>query len=154
MIDRNYSKFYHHNVDMDGCPFIKVDNPVITIIELKGSEEAIASACALVTKEWIKDSLSEDSIEWVRQYHSLGYFTIELRTNNYIPQVYDGIKTIDGLTSVKYVVYDTAYRRMIANDKYMAETINNSRKLDYDIELDDDDDFFPMICELSLPIHD
>lgn len=43
---------------------------------------------------------------------------------------------------------------MIANDKYMAETINNSRKLDYDIELDDDDDFFPMICELSLPIHD
>ena len=141
MTDQNYSKFYHHNVDMDGCPFIKVDNPVITIIELKGSEEAIASACALVTKEWIKDSLSEDSIEWVRQYHSLGYFTIELRT-------------IDGLTSVKYVVYDTAYRRMIANDKYMAETINNSRKLDYDIELDDDDDFFPMICELSLPIHD
>lgn len=68
--------------------------------------------------------------------------------------MYDGIKAIDGLTSVKYVVYDTAYRRMIANDKYMAETINSSRKLDYDIELDDDDDFFPMICELSLPIDD
>lgn len=154
MTDQNYSKFYHHNVSMDGCPFVEVDNPVITILGLKGTKEAIASACALITKEWIKDSLSEDCIEWVRQYHSLGYFTIELRTNNYIPQVYDGIKAIDGLTSVKYVVYDTAHRRMIANDKYMAETINDSRKLDYDIELDDDVDFFPMICELSLPIED
>lgn len=79
MIDRNYSKFYHHNVAMDGCPFVEVDNPVITIIGLKGTEEAVASACTLVTKEWIKDSLSEDCIEWVRQYYSLGYFTIELR---------------------------------------------------------------------------
>ena len=36
---------------MDGCPFIKVDNPVaLTILGLKGTEEAIASACTLVTK--------------------------------------------------------------------------------------------------------
>lgn len=55
MTDQNYSKFYHHNVAMDGCPFVEVDNPVITIIGLKGSEEAVASACALVTKEWIKE---------------------------------------------------------------------------------------------------
>ena len=44
MTDQNYSKFYHHNVDMDGCPFIKVDNPVITILGLKAQREAIASA--------------------------------------------------------------------------------------------------------------
>lgn len=151
MIDENYSEFYYHDVDMDGCPFVRVENPVNTIFGLKGSEEAVAAACTIVAREWIRIAKKDDSIEMVRHYYALGCYIIHLRTNNYIPQLYDAIKEVDGLTSAKYAIYDVAHDRLITNDLYMAKAIKHGENLEHEIELDDETTPFPMDCELSLP---
>lgn len=151
-MDENYSEFYGHEIDESGLPFTWVENPVRTIFSLKGNPEAIIAAVNVASTEWAKKALlSENNIDMVRLYWVMGYYTIELHTNNFIPQLYDAIKAIDGIDSVNYVVYDTAYARLITDNETLGQAFKRAYKLEVDIEVDDEP-LFPDRSELSLPL--
>lgn len=130
-------------------PYSYPVNPVHTIFSLQGSKEAIIRVQREVTAMWV--GLPPDDIEMVKLYFLGDHYNIDIKTNNYIPQIYYGLNNIEGITDISYVVYDTAYGRMITNNRNIGTAIARAFKLDVNIEVDDDPDMFPEQTELSLP---
>lgn len=160
-MDKEYSEFYGSDIDStDGYVYYFVNSPVHTIFALTGSKEAIAAAYALATNEFLKKYIDENSVDEVTQYFlndfNLGYpFIIDICMNNRIPQLYDSIKAIEGITSLRYVAYDTAYCRLLTDSRGLALAIKKRANLDIDIddiEVDDEPGMFPDSDELSLPL--
>lgn len=150
-MDNDYSEFYYHDLDGDGLPYSCPVNPVHTIFILEGTAEAIEAAMAIVAKAQIETyGDSEKQFEKVEQKQLLGKFVIDIETNNYIPQLYDPIKAINGMAKAVYVIYDAAHGRLITNDasrSYAALGVESSPE----DEIDEGDDMFPEEYELSLP---
>lgn len=150
-MNNEYSEFYHHDYDGDGMPFSTPVNPTTTILQLKGSKAAFAAAAAMVNDALLNKSTAEREYYSVKVYTLADCFCIEISTNNFIPQLYDAIKAIDGVEAINYAVYDAAHGRMITDCASMASAIKQARKLDVDIEVDDEPEMFPEETELSLP---
>lgn len=146
-----YSAFYHHDYDGDGMPYSTPVNPTTTIFQLKGSKEAVAAAIALANDAMLNNLTVEKEYESVKDYTIGDHYCIEIRTNNFIPQLYDAIKAIEGVSELNYAVYDAAHGRMITDYASMGSAIKRAYKLDVDIEVDDEPDMFPEESELSLP---
>ena len=147
----DYSEFYHHETAEDGFSYSWIYNPVITTFRLKGSNKAYADAAAVAIDALLNKSNSDHEYITVKTYTLGEYFDIEIRTNNFIPQLYDAIKAIEGVNTLYYATYDAAYRRMLTDNKSMAQAIKRSKKVDVTIEVDDELDMFPEDIELSLP---
>lgn len=145
-----YSEFYHHDYDGEGMPFSVALNAVTTIFMLKASKPASLAAIALVNDALLNKSTSEREYQFVKDYTLGDRFVIEIRTNNFIPQLYDAIKVIEGVETLNYAVYDSAYTRMISDNESMANSIKRSYDFDVVIEVDDEP-MFPEEFELSLP---
>ncbi|MDE7376485.1 MAG: hypothetical protein K2N16_06525, partial [Muribaculaceae bacterium] len=135
-----FSEFYHFEDDGQ-VSYIWALNPTHTIIQLQGGKEAFAAAAAVANDALLADV--EREYDYVKNYMLGDRFCIEIRTNNFIPQLYDTIKAIDGVEKINYVVYDTAYCRMLTDSESMAKAIKQANKLDVDIEVDDNPDMFP-----------
>ncbi|MDE7386876.1 MAG: hypothetical protein K2N28_07030 [Muribaculaceae bacterium] len=150
-MNNQYSDFYHHDYDGDGMPFSTPVNPTTTIFQLKCSKEAAAAAIALANDAMLNNSTAEKEYVSVKDYTIGEHFCIEIRTNNFIPQLYDAIKAVKGVETLNYAVYDAAHGRMITDHKSMGNAIKRAYKLDVDIEVDDQPDMFPEETELSLP---
>lgn len=146
-----YSAFYHHDYDGDGMPYSVPVNPVHTIFQFKGDKKAANAVVALATDAMLNDSNSEREYEKLEFYPMGQHFVIDIRTNNFIPQLYDAVKAIEGVETLNYAVYDAAYGRMITDHASMGNAIKRAHKLDVDIEVDDEPDMFPEELELSLP---
>lgn len=145
-----YSEFYHHDCDGDGMSYSMPVNPTTTIFQLKGSKEAAAAVIALANDAMLNNSTAEKEYESVKSYTLGDHFCIEISTNNFIPQLYDAFKAIEGVESLNYAVYDAAHGRMITDHASMGSAIKRAYKLDADIEVDDEP-MFPEETELSLP---
>ncbi|WP_301749015.1 hypothetical protein [uncultured Muribaculum sp.] len=150
-MSNDYSEFYYHDIDESGLPYSCPVNPVHTIFILKGTAEAIEAAMVIVAKAQIEaNGDSEKQFEKVEQKQLLGKFVIDIETNNYIPQLYDPIKAINGMVKAVYVIYDAAHEGVITNDasrSYAALGVESSPE----DEIDEGDDMFPEEYELSLP---
>lgn len=147
----NYSEFYHHEMSEDGFSYSWIYNPVITTFRIKGSNKACADAAALAIDALLNKSNSDHEYQIVKSYVIGEYFDVEIRTNNFIPQLYDAIKAIEGVQTLYYAVYDAAYRRMYTDNESMGKAIKRSKNLDVTIEVDDEPDMFPEDDALSLP---
>ena len=150
-MNNEYSEFYHYDYDGNGMPFSTPVNTTTTIFKLQGSNTAFAAAAALVNDALLNKSTCEREYYFVKVYTLGGHFVIEIATNNFIPQFYDAIKAIEGVAALNYVVYDAAHGRMITDSKSMGQAIMQAKKLNVDIEVDDEPDMFPEETELSLP---
>lgn len=142
-----FSEFYFF--DDDGI-VIEAFNQVHTIFNLRGSKDAKVAAAALVNEAMLNPVNVYREFDYVKSYTLGNNFCIEIRTNNFIPQLYDAIKAIDGVETLNYAVYDAAYGRMITDHASMGSAIKRAHKLDVDIEVDDEP-MFPADIELSLP---
>lgn len=143
-----FSEFYH--IDEDGCT-IDIFNQVHTIFQLRGSKDAFAAAAALVNDALLNPVNVYREFDYVKSYTLGDIFCIEIRTNNFIPQLYDALKAIEGIEAINYAVYDAAYGRMITDHESMGNAIKRAHQLDVEIEVDDEPDMFPTEFELSLP---
>lgn len=149
-MDNQFAEYYHHEIDGEGFPYTWIDNRVTTVFQFKGSKEAVAAANALATKAFLS-STGEKEYDLTKLYAIGERYVIEIRTNNFIPQLYDAIKAIEGVSDLRYAVYDTVHAHMITDCESMGKACKRACKLDVDIEVDDDPDMFPEESELSLP---
>lgn len=149
-MNNEYSDFYHHDYDGDGMPFSAPVNPTTTIFQLKGNKEAVAAAIALANDAMLNNSTAEKEYVSVKDYILGDHLCIEIVANNFIPQLYEAIKAIEGVETLNYAVYDAAHGRMITDHESMGNAIKRAYKLDVDIEVDDEP-MFPEETELSLP---
>lgn len=150
-MDNRYFEHYNQEIDSDGYTYTWVDNRVTTVFQFKGSKQAVAAANALATEAFL--SSTEVWEYYVTKLYAIAdTYVIEIQTNNFIPQLYDAIKAIEGVSDLHYAVCDSAYKRMITDSESMAKAIKQAYKLDVDIEVDDEPDMFPEDTELSLPL--
>ncbi|WP_304649683.1 hypothetical protein [uncultured Duncaniella sp.] len=149
-MDNQFAEFYHHEIDGEAGPFYWIENPTTTVFQFKGSKEAVAAANAMATQAFLSSDCGRE-YDLTKLYAIGDHYVIELRTNNFIPQLYDAIKAIEGVSDLHYAVYDSAYGRMITDCESMGKAIKRANKLDVDIEVDDEPDMFPEETELSLP---
>ncbi len=147
-MNTEYSKYYYRDFDEDGMPFSYPVNPVHTILSLKASNEAILKAQKMLAVWWT--GIYANDFDVVKLYRLGDRYNIDILTINFIPQIFDELREIDGVTDISYAVYDTAHGRMITNNDSMGRAIARVFKLNVGIEVDDEADMFPEKAELSL----
>lgn len=147
---KEFTEFYYHDIDGCGLPYCVPVNPVHTIYALKGSADAISEAADIVTKTWIGTGNKIPDYDGVTLGYLLGYYIIDIVTNNLIAdQHYDEFCNI-GVEEVLYFIHDKANKRLITNDR-KKQLLSILDFPDYEPEIDDEDTLFPEHTELSLP---
>ena len=151
--------------DMGGAITTEPDNPIQTVFIFQAREkEAVEKAVRMLYDEVM--AMHEVDIDaphnWfttfkagiARDYfpNPYGGVRIDIRTNNYIPQLYEKIKETDGLLFLIYMVYCPDENRVITNyndGKFIPSEYGFPS--DCIIGLDEGDDMFPMANEFAIP---
>lgn len=143
-----------HDLDGDGVPFHYVDNTIHTIFFLKGDSGSIVRSIDMIVNTSLCNyPFATPKYDNISIRHKEGYIILDVETNNFIPQLFDEIRASSEIENVLYVVYAQDFDRLITNDRNKDIVSRRSYfelPVDYEIEIDDNDDMFPEEFELSI----